>query len=28
VVDAHEAIDDYDKWHGLYKKLIVDRSTH
>ena len=28
VVNAHEAIDDYDKWHGLYKKLIVDRSTH
>jgi len=28
VVNAQEAIDDYDKWHGLYKKLIVDRSTH
>ena len=28
VVNAHEAIDDYDKWHGLYKKLIVDRSQH
>jgi len=26
VVNAHEAIDDYDKWHALYKKLIVDRS--
>ena len=28
VVNAHEAIDDYDKWHGLYKRLIVDRSQH
>jgi iron(III) transport system substrate-binding protein len=28
VVNAHEAIDEYDKWHGLYKKLIVDRSQH
>ena len=28
VVNAHEAIDDYDKWHALYKKLIVDRSQH
>lgn len=28
VVNAQEAIDDYDKWHALYKKLIVDRSTH
>lgn len=28
VVDSHEAIDDYEKWHGLYKKLIVDRSQH
>ena len=28
VVNAQEAIDDYDKWHALYKKLIVDRSQH
>jgi iron(III) transport system substrate-binding protein len=28
VVNAQEAIDDYDKWQGLYKKLIVDRSQH
>ncbi|HSU78089.1 MAG TPA: extracellular solute-binding protein [Burkholderiales bacterium] len=28
VVDAHAAIDDYDKWHGLYKRLIVDRSQN
>ena len=28
VVDAHAAIDDYDKWQGLYKKLIVDRSQN
>lgn len=28
VVDAQEAIDDFDKWQALYKKLIVDRSQH
>jgi iron(III) transport system substrate-binding protein len=28
VVNAQEAIDDYDKWHRLYKRLIVDRSQH
>ncbi len=28
VVDAHAAIDDYDRWHGLYKRLIVDRSQN
>jgi iron(III) transport system substrate-binding protein len=28
VVNSQEAIDDYDKWQGLYKKLIVDRSQH
>jgi iron(III) transport system substrate-binding protein len=28
VVDAREAIDDYEKWHALYKRLIVDRSQH
>jgi len=26
VVDAREAIDDYDKWQALYKRIIVDRS--
>jgi len=28
VVNSQEAIDDYDKWQGLYKKLIVDRSQY
>ena len=28
VVNSGEAIDDYEKWHGLYKRLIVDRSQH
>src|SRR5258708_30225435 len=28
VVNAHEAIDDYDKWHALYKKLSDHRSQH
>ena len=28
VVNAQEAIDDYDKWQSLYKKLIVDRSQN
>jgi iron(III) transport system substrate-binding protein len=26
VVNAQTAIDDYDKWQAVYKKLIVDRS--
>jgi iron(III) transport system substrate-binding protein len=26
VVNSQEAIDDYDKWYALYKRLIVDRS--
>ena len=26
VVEAQSAIEDYDKWQALYKKLIVDRS--
>jgi hypothetical protein len=28
VVNSQEAIDDYDKWQSLYKKLIVDRSQN
>ncbi len=28
VVNSREAIDDYEKWHRLYKALIVDRSQH
>ena len=28
VVNSHEAIDDYDKWQDLYKRLIVDRSQN
>jgi iron(III) transport system substrate-binding protein len=28
IVDARRAIDDYDRWLRLYKKLIVDRSAH
>ena len=28
VVNAHESIDNYDKWQSLYKKLIVDRSQN
>ena len=28
VVDAREAIDDYDKWQALYKRTIVDRSQN
>ena len=28
VVDAQSAIEDFDKWQALYKKLIVDRSQH
>jgi ABC-type Fe3+ transport system substrate-binding protein len=28
IVDAREAIDDYDKWQALYKRIIVDRSQN
>ena len=28
IVNSQEAIDDYDKWQGLYKRLIVDRSQN
>ena len=28
VVNSHEVIDNYEQWHELYKKLIVDRSQH
>jgi len=28
IVNANEAIDDHEKWHALYKRLIVDRSQH
>src|SRR6266568_2664284 len=28
VVNSQEAIDDYDKWLDLYKRIIVDRSEH
>ena len=28
IVNAQETIDDYEKWHDLYKRLIVDRSQH
>lgn len=28
VVDSRRAIDDYDRWLKLYKRLIVDRSQH
>ncbi len=28
IVDAREAIDDYDRWQALYKRLIVDRSQN
>ncbi len=28
VVNSQEAIDDYDKWLDLYKRIIVDRSQH
>jgi len=27
-VNAQEAIDDYEKWLDLYKRVIVDRSQH
>ncbi len=28
IVNAQEAIDDYEKWLDLYKRIIVDRSEH
>ena len=28
VVNAQEAIDDYEKWRRLYQRLIIDRSQH
>ncbi len=28
VVNAREAIDDYEKWQRLYQRLVVDRSQH
>ena len=28
IVNAQEAIDDYEKWHDLYRRIIVDRSQH
>ncbi|TMH94752.1 MAG: ABC transporter substrate-binding protein, partial [Betaproteobacteria bacterium] len=28
VVNAQEAIDDYEKWYDLYKRIILDRSQH
>jgi len=28
IVNAQEAIDDYQKWYDLYKRIIVDRSQH
>ena len=28
IVNAQEAIDDYEKWLDLYKRIIVDRSQH
>ena len=28
IVNSQGAIDDYDKWQGLYKRLIVDRSQN
>lgn len=28
IVNARKAIDDYEKWHALYQRLIVDRSQH
>jgi len=26
--ECEEAIDDYEKWLDLYKRIIVDRSQH
>jgi len=28
IVNAQEAIDDYEKWLDLYKRIVVDRSQH
>jgi ABC-type Fe3+ transport system substrate-binding protein len=28
IIDAREAIDDYDRWQSLYKRIIVDRSQN
>ena len=28
IVNAREAIDDYEKWQGLYERIVVDRSQH
>lgn len=28
VVNAQEAIDEHEKWHELYKRIVVDRSQH
>jgi iron(III) transport system substrate-binding protein len=28
IVNAQEAIDDYEKWYALYKRIVVDRSQH
>jgi iron(III) transport system substrate-binding protein len=28
IVNAQKTIDDYEKWHRHYKRLIVDRSQH
>jgi ABC-type Fe3+ transport system substrate-binding protein len=28
IIDAREAIDDYDRWQALYKRIIVDRSQN
>jgi len=28
IVNARRGVDDYDRWLRLYKRLIVDRSTH
>ena len=28
IVNVQKTIDDYEKWHGLYKRLVVDRSQN
>jgi ABC-type Fe3+ transport system substrate-binding protein len=28
IIDAREAVDDYDRWQALYKRIIVDRSQN
>jgi len=28
IVNAQEAIDDYERWYELYKRIVVDRSQH